>query len=100
MSLRNTDYDEEFFEFDALWGKLFSGKFDFKKFGFTATDSRLVPHIELFLPKLKEAICEIYIGPKSDVSKTDIQMFLIANGFLNSISNSAIEIHRSVSSYR
>lgn len=76
------------------------GRYYFKKLGYISAKDKLISHIDLLLPKFKEAVKVIYIGPKSKVSITDMQMFLIANGLLESMDDRSIEIHRSESSYR
>ncbi len=101
ITLKNYDYSNNYFDFSSMNMKeAFQGRYFIERFGFISTNDRLVPHIELTLSLMKDAICSIYIGPKSNVSIEDMRMFLIANGLLASTNDKSIEIHYSASSYR
>lgn len=103
ITLRRFKVNNEYFdisELEKVTKEGYAGRYHVKKFGFTSTRDKLIPHIELYFPDMKKALKRIYIGPKSSVTPEDIRMFLIANGFLSSTEDKSIEILFSSSSYR
>lgn len=70
------------------------------KYAFAQKGKTLVSHLELGLPLLKNAIHSVTIGPKAEVTPTDIRMYLMSIGLLDNIDDKGIEIHRSAISYR
>ena len=40
----------------------------------------MVSHIEMRIPRIEEAITEIIIGPKSTLTKEDVELFLLSLG--------------------
>ena len=71
-----------------------------EKYAFAQRGNMLVSHLELGIPQLKRAIHSITIGPKSDVTPTDIKLYLISLGLLDSFADSSIVVQRSTISYR
>lgn len=72
----------------------------FNKYEFIQKNNTLVSHIELGLPKFKNAIHSITIGPKSPLTKIDLKLYLISIGLLDNIEDTSIEIRKSEISYR
>ncbi|MEM5767443.1 MAG: DUF2971 domain-containing protein [Bacillota bacterium] len=101
ITIKNFNYTSDTFDIGLLNSKeLFLGKYCFDKIAFASTKDKLIPHIELRLPELKDAISDIYIGPKSKLTIDQLRMFLTANGLLSSTDDKSIAIHHSASSYR
>lgn len=71
-----------------------------EKYAFAPKGNALVSHLELGLPQLKQTIHSITIGPKSDLTLTDIKLYLISLGLLESFNDSSIKVQRSTISYR
>ena len=71
-----------------------------EKYAFAQKGNMLVSHLELGLPQLKRAIHSITIGPKSDVTLTDVKLYLISLGLLDNFADSSIVVQRSTISYR
>lgn len=71
-----------------------------EKYAFAPKGNALVSHLELGLPQLKQTIHSITIGPKSDLTLTDIKLYLISLGLLESFIDSSIKVQRSTISYR
>jgi hypothetical protein len=74
--------------------------FDIIDFAFVPKNNTLVSHIEVALKDIKRAITSVTIGPKSDLSVLDIQLFLISIGLLQSTDDDSIKVTRSSASYR
>lgn len=79
---------------------VFSDIMTLEKYGFVQKDRTLVSHLELELPKIKQAIHSITIGPKSNVSPLDMKLYLMSIGLLEHIDDDSIKIQRSMISYR
>lgn len=74
--------------------------FDIIDFAFIPKNNTLVSHIEVALKDIKHAITSVTIGPKSDLSVLDVQLFLISIGLLHSTDDDSIKVMRSSLSYR
>ena len=74
--------------------------FDIIDFSFVPKNNTLVSHIEVKIKDIKSAITSITIGPKSNLSVLDVQMFLISIGLLHDTKDDSIKIMRSSASYR
>lgn len=74
--------------------------FTLDKYAFTQKGDALVSHMEMCLPALKNAIHSITIGPKAKVTPSDIRLYLISIGLLESANDDSIKIKRSTISYR
>lgn len=67
---------------------------------FCISDDNISPYLELpFFEMEKEddserVVQELWLGPKSRISKADIELFLAQNGY------SGVKIHRSETSHR
>ena len=62
--------------------------------------NRLIPHIEIKIKNMKNAISEIVIGPKCQEREVDIKHFLICMGILDDLADKSIQISKSKASYR
>ena len=71
-----------------------------EKYAFAQRGNTLVSHLELGLPQMKRAIHNITIGPKSDITPTDVKLYLISLGLLDNFADDSIEVQRSAISYR
>ena len=71
-----------------------------KNYGFTPKNNTLVSHIELVFSNLRDAIDTVIIGPKSGLSKLDVQLFLISLGLLDDLEDTSIAVIPSEASYR
>lgn len=102
LALTDTLLNFTGFEFDKM-PRTKSGVFNrfvFQKADCIANGNDIISHIELWLPEMHEAISEIIIGPKVQMSLDDMRLFLVLKGFLKNMNDNAISIVRSNSSYR
>ena len=67
---------------------------------YEARGNRLVPHIEIKISDITNAISEIIIGPKCKEKEADILHFLVCSGALKSIYDPSIKITKTATSYR
>ena len=74
--------------------------FKFGNSGYIVRDKQLVSHVELIFSEMKKAIKEIIIGPKCNMTPTEMSYFLISEGWLKDMEDDSVEIYRSASSYR
>ena len=80
--------------------KMAGGAVTMKNYGFTPKNNTLVSHIELVFSNLRDAIDTVIIGPKSGLSKLDVQLFLISLGLLDDLEDTSIAVIPSEASYR
>jgi hypothetical protein len=76
----------------------FSNNFIFDGIHYEAKRDRLVSHLELTIKHIQKAVREIYIGPKSRISKRDLMEFLTYFGFDEPITKEIVK--KSALSYR
>ena len=74
--------------------------FKFGNSGYVVRDNQLVSHVELIFSKIKNAVKEVIIGPKCNMTPAEMSYFLISEGWLKDINDDSVEIYRSDSSYR
>ena len=74
--------------------------FVFSNIEYTASKNKLVPHLEIKFPSIKNAISEIVIGPKCDENIIDMKYFLVCMGVLDNFDDNSITIKKSTASYR
>lgn len=111
---KNVKFEEEKewrLVFNTIKSELYEGKNPSEEFGkffpndriqfeFSVRGNNLVSHLDYHDDNLAKGISEIWIGPKCKVSPEDIKLFLISTGFLSSINDDAIKVHKSQASYR
>lgn len=74
--------------------------FSILRLGFIPKNNTLVSHIELEINDMKSVIDSITIGPKSNLSVKDVQLFLISLGLLDDLEDTSIAVIPSEASYR
>ena len=78
-----------------------SDVFSFADYGYSVRNKSLVSHIEMRIPRIEEAITEIIIGPKSTLTKEDVELFLLSLGIDSEKDETQrIRITKSTISYR
>jgi hypothetical protein len=95
-----TEEGLNFAKFDALSTLEYKKHFDVPKIEYVAREKDIIPHMEIKIKNLSEAIDSIVIGPKSSVTERDIRHILLRFGVIQSFDDSSIEIINSSSSYR
>ena len=70
------------------------------KYEYSLNRGKLISHLELILKHPSDAIASIWLGPKCTLSKREVKLFLIANGYLKNMEDNSIEIHTSGATYR
>ena len=83
-----------------VFSKYSNNVFLFKEIEYSASCGKLIPHVEIQTPNIKDAIAEIYIGPKCKETAANIRHFLICMGILKDRNDDSIEIIKSKASYR
>lgn len=74
--------------------------FSILRLGFIPKNNTLVSHIELGIDAMKSVVDSITIGPKSNLSVEDVQLFLISLGLLDNLEDTSIAVIPSEASYR
>ena len=74
--------------------------FKFKEIEYSISREQLVPHLEIEIPNIKDAISEIFVGPKCEESVWEIKEFLLCMGILKDRNDQSIKIVKSQASYR
>ena len=74
--------------------------FKFKEIEYSISRGRMVPHLEIEIPNIKDAIAEVIIGPKCEENVWEIREFLLCMGILKDRNDDSIEIIKSKASYR
>ena len=67
---------------------------------YTIRGNDLVSHIELIDKNLVNNVNEIWVGPKCNLSSTELKLFLISTGFLDNSDDNSIRIYKSHASYQ
>ena len=80
--------------------KMAGGAVTMNNYSFALKNNTLVSHIELVFLNLRDAIDSVIIGPKSGLSKLDVQLFLISLGLLDNLEDTSIVVIPSEASYR
>ena len=75
-------------------------QFEFKSFDFMVRRGTLVSYFDLAIRDFGNAIKEIIIGPKANITDKTIEQFLIANGLKTKFYGGDIAIRKSQASYR
>lgn len=75
-------------------------QFEFKSFDFMLRRGTLVSYFDLAIKDFGNAIKEIIIGPKANITHKTIEQFLIANGLKTNFYGGDIVIRKSQASYR
>ena len=83
-----------------VFSKYSNNVFLFKEIEYSASCRKLIPHVEIQTPNIKDAIAEIYIGPKCKETVADIRHFLVCMGILKDRNDDSIKIMKSEASYR
>lgn len=78
----------------------FSDVLTLDKYAFAQRDLTLVSHLELGFPKMNRAINSVVIGPKANVSPSDIKLYLISIGLLKNFDDNSIKVLKSNISYK
>ena len=86
--------------FDKIKSENYNKCFETPVMRFTAKKNDIVSHIEVGIKDLRSAINSITIGPKSNLTESDIKQLLIVNGLLKDNNDNGIIVNRSISSYR
>ena len=81
--------------FQAFSNDLYLGKY-----GYIPRGNELVSHVEFGINNFENMISEIIIGPKCNISKDEIYLFLISCGVIESKGKCAIKVSKSTSTYR
>ena len=71
-----------------------------EKYEFSQRGDTLVSHLEMEMPNIKRAIHSIIIGPKANVTPSDVKLYLMSIGLLDSFEDESIKVSRSEISYR
>ena len=72
----------------------------FGEIEYIVSNNNLVPHIDIKIKDMKNAIAKIIIGPKCKEKVADIRQFLVCMGILDNIGDASISILKSRASYR
>ncbi len=102
-SMSDCDLDKNrlhFEDFDLIASDKYKNNFSTPKIDYIVNDAKIIPHLEIKLKNISEAIDCIVIGPKCNATENDIRHMLINFGLLNDMKDTRIKVVRSESTYQ